>query len=80
MNSDISLFLFDLYLPKSDGTSCSQLVGQYNVVVNCTAFGSRELLGDDKLVPIRGQVFKVCTRWQKVSFWNNKITTKLTCK
>ncbi len=32
---------------------------QYQVVVNCTALGSRELCDDDRLYPVRGQVVRV---------------------
>lgn len=31
----------------------------YDLLVNCTGFGAKHLCGDDNLVPIRGQVFKV---------------------
>lgn len=46
-------------------SSIEELSGRFKIVVNCTGFGSKELLGDDKLVPIRGQVFKVYAPWVK---------------
>ncbi|ELU06258.1 hypothetical protein CAPTEDRAFT_19157 [Capitella teleta] len=48
-------------------SSLEELAGSYKIVVNCTGFGSQQLLGDDKLVPIRGQVFKVLAPWIKHS-------------
>ncbi len=35
------------------------LLDQGDVVVNCTGFGARELVGDTEVYPIRGQVVKV---------------------
>jgi len=43
----------------------SQLESHYDVVLNCTGLGSKQLLGDHKLVPIRGQVIKVRAPWIK---------------
>lgn len=37
----------------------SELEGKYDAVINCTGLGAKKLVGDYKLVPIRGQVFKV---------------------
>lgn len=31
----------------------------YDIIVNCTGLGSRQLCGDRRLVALRGQVFKV---------------------
>ena len=36
-----------------------QLVGKYDVVVNCTGLESRNLLGDKTIYPIRGQLVRV---------------------
>ncbi len=36
-----------------------QLVGQYDIVVNCTGFGSHQLLNDSNLIPNRGHLIKV---------------------
>lgn len=35
--------------------------GDFDVIVNCTGLGAKYLCGDLKLVPIRGQVIKVCS-------------------
>ncbi len=32
---------------------------EYDVVVNCTGLGSRELFNDDKIYPVRGQMIKI---------------------
>lgn len=42
-----------------DNWNIFQLVGQYDVVVNCTGLGSMGLLGDEKLIPNRGHLIKV---------------------
>ncbi len=39
--------------------SLDEALGAAPVVVNCTGLGSRELLGDDSLFPIRGEVLRV---------------------
>ena len=31
----------------------------YDVIVNCTGIGARDLVGDEKVIPVRGQVIKV---------------------
>ena len=31
----------------------------FDFIVNCTGLGAKKLLGDRRLVPIRGQVYKV---------------------
>ena len=36
-----------------------ELAGQFDAAVNCTGFGAKKLCMDNKLVPIRGQVYKV---------------------
>ena len=43
---------------KSRVKSLDELSG-YNVIVNCTGIGARELVGDEKVIPVRGQVVKV---------------------
>uniref|UniRef100_K1P0Z7 D-aspartate oxidase n=1 Tax=Magallana gigas TaxID=29159 RepID=K1P0Z7_MAGGI len=36
-----------------------ELVGQYDLVVNCTGIGSRSLFGDTSIFPVRGQLLRV---------------------
>lgn len=33
-----------------------ELTGDYDIVINCSALGSRELCNDDRIIPVRGQV------------------------
>ncbi|XP_044530282.1 D-aspartate oxidase [Gracilinanus agilis] len=40
-----------------------ELYGAYDVVVNCSGLGSRELVGDLQMFPVRGQVLKVQAPW-----------------
>ncbi|XP_043860334.1 D-aspartate oxidase isoform X1 [Dromiciops gliroides] len=42
-----------------------ELYGSYDIVVNCSGLGSRELVGDLQLFPVRGQVLKVQAPWLK---------------
>lgn len=39
------------------------LQNNYDIVVNCTGIGSRQLIGDLKIYPVRGQVLKVHAPW-----------------
>nr|CAD7444118.1 unnamed protein product [Timema bartmani] len=45
--------------------SFQELVGDFDIVVNCTGLGAKYLCSDYKLVPIRGQVLKVRAPWLK---------------
>ena len=46
-----------------------QLSGSYDVVINCSGFGARELCGDNRVEPIRGQIMRVITN-QSMLFFN----------
>lgn len=46
-------------------SSLEELVGQYDIVINCTGLGSRELIDDTQLVPNRGQLVSVKAPWLK---------------
>ncbi|XP_013382950.1 D-aspartate oxidase-like [Lingula anatina] len=45
--------------------SLQQFAGRYDVVVNCCGLGARELLADDVIRPLRGQVIRVKAPWIK---------------
>lgn len=51
--------------------SLKTLPEKYDVVVNCTGMGAKELCGDQQLVPIRGQVLKVRAPWIKTAFYGD---------
>uniref|UniRef100_A0A8C5Q9X0 D-aspartate oxidase n=1 Tax=Leptobrachium leishanense TaxID=445787 RepID=A0A8C5Q9X0_9ANUR len=53
----------DVITKKID--SIWQLNGKYDIVVNCTGIGSRELIGDPLVYPVKGQVLKVHAPWLK---------------
>uniref|UniRef100_A0A452IGJ2 D-aspartate oxidase n=1 Tax=Gopherus agassizii TaxID=38772 RepID=A0A452IGJ2_9SAUR len=40
-----------------------ELHSKYDIVVNCSGIGSRELMGDLEIHPVRGQVLKVDAPW-----------------
>ncbi|XP_019727797.1 D-aspartate oxidase [Hippocampus comes] len=46
-------------------SSLEELSSDYHVIVNCSGLGSKELVGDCGLVPVRGQVLKVDAPWLK---------------
>lgn len=45
--------------------SLEELVGQYDLVANCTGFRSRELVGDKAVYPVRGHLIRVKAPWIK---------------
>ncbi|XP_045596532.1 D-aspartate oxidase [Procambarus clarkii] len=45
--------------------SLEELVGQYDVVCNCSGIGAKDLVNDLTVTPIRGQVYKVRAPWVK---------------
>ena len=45
-----------------------QFVGRYDVVVNCTGYGSRELLGDQNLIPMKGHLIRVRMYVEQVKY------------
>uniref|UniRef100_A0A8C3M0N0 D-aspartate oxidase n=1 Tax=Chrysolophus pictus TaxID=9089 RepID=A0A8C3M0N0_CHRPC len=46
-------------------TDLWELHSEYDIVVNCAGIGARQLVGDQQLFPIRGQVLKVHAPWVK---------------
>lgn len=52
----------------------SELVGVYDVVVNCTGLGSKDLLNDDNLHPIRGHLIRVKAPWIKQWIYTDDLT------
>ncbi|ELW50103.1 D-aspartate oxidase [Tupaia chinensis] len=42
-----------------------ELHPSFDIVVNCSGLGSRQLMGDSKIFPVRGQVLKVQAPWVK---------------
>ena len=49
-------------------TSLEELVGRYDVIVNCCGMGARELLKDERMVPLRGQIIRVRAPWIKMFY------------
>jgi len=44
---------------NNSSTVHCQLVGQYDLVINCTGLGSQQLINDSQLVPNRGHLVSV---------------------
>ncbi|XP_051155898.1 D-aspartate oxidase [Leptopilina boulardi] len=47
---------------------------EYDLIINCSGFGARELCNDRHMVPIRGQVTKVKAPWIKTFFYGENDT------
>ena len=45
-----------------------EIDGQYDIIVNCTGLGSRELVNDTGVYPVRGQTVTVKAPWMKHGF------------
>ena len=58
--------------------SLQEIDGQYDIIVNCTGLGSKELANDNQMYPVRGQGIIVKAPWIKHAFifeeGNNTIT------
>ncbi|XP_018559224.1 LOW QUALITY PROTEIN: D-aspartate oxidase [Lates calcarifer] len=44
-------------------TSLDELSSSYDIIVNCSGLGSKMLVGDNQVYPVRGQVLKVVAPW-----------------
>lgn len=42
--------------------SFNELIG-YDLIINCTGLGARDLANDEHVVPVRGQVIRVRAPW-----------------
>nr|XP_031827333.1 D-aspartate oxidase [Nomia melanderi]XP_031827342.1 D-aspartate oxidase [Nomia melanderi] len=49
--------------------SLTELIPDWDLIINCTGFGARSLCNDRRLVSIRGQVIKVKAPWMKTFFY-----------
>lgn len=59
-----------LVYPKHIDT-ISDLKQDYDVIINCSGLGAKHIFSDYKVVPIRGQVFKVKAPWIKMAFYGD---------
>lgn len=37
--------------------------GEYDVVINCTGLGAKELVNDNEVKPVRGQIIRIEAPW-----------------
>lgn len=64
---------FHALIPQSKGgkvlqmkiNSLEELIGKYDIVVNCPGVEASRLVGDERARPIRGQVYRVSAPWIK---------------
>ncbi|XP_043793401.1 D-aspartate oxidase isoform X1 [Apis laboriosa] len=49
--------------------SLTELVSDWDLIMNCTGLGARSLCNDKRLVSIRGQILKVNAPWLKTFFY-----------
>ncbi|XP_045193020.2 D-aspartate oxidase-like isoform X1 [Mercenaria mercenaria] len=47
--------------------SLEEFVGEYDVVVNCAGFSSRDLVGDKSVYPVRGHLIRLKAPW--IKYW-----------
>nr|CAH0098111.1 unnamed protein product [Daphnia galeata] len=45
--------------------SLEEIASDFNVIINCSGIGARELVNDPSVHPIRGHIFRVKAPWQK---------------
>ncbi|XP_073968879.1 D-aspartate oxidase-like isoform X1 [Rhodnius prolixus] len=48
---------------KVDSLSDLRKIGKFDLLMNCSGLGAKKLFNDGKVIPIRGQVFKVQAPW-----------------
>ncbi|XP_062863899.1 D-aspartate oxidase [Trichomycterus rosablanca] len=58
-------------IQQQEVTDLQQLAQTYDVMVNCSGLGSRFLVGDEQVYPVRGQILKVSAPWLKNFFRDN---------
>lgn len=56
------------------------LLKNYDIVINCSGLGARELFNDHEIVPLRGQIIRVSAPWFKHSFVTNDLTYAYSCR
>merc|ERR1712002_3763 len=61
----IKHYIGDVKMIKRKIENIEELIPEYDVIINCTALGSKDLFGDTSIKPIRGQVLKVEAPWVK---------------
>lgn len=57
------------YLITREVHALKELAPQWDLIMNCTGFGARNLCNDKRMVSIRGQVIKVKAPWIKTFFY-----------
>lgn len=56
---------------KEEVSRLEDLVKNFDILVNCTGLGAKNLCKDYKVVPIRGQILKVDAPWIKMFFYGD---------
>jgi len=56
---------------KKKINSFDELIDQYEIVVNCSGYGAKEICGDTLIRPIRGQMIRVRAPWIKHFYYTD---------
>ena len=59
--------------------SLEEIDGTYDIIVNCTGLGSRQLVNDPEMYPVRGQLIVVKAPWVKHAFIYETNDNEITC-
>ncbi|XP_071962329.1 D-aspartate oxidase-like [Antedon mediterranea] len=51
--------------------SFDEIAADYDVIVNCSGLGARQLAHDDSIKPVRGQIFRVKAPWIKIATYDH---------
>jgi len=51
----------------------ASLASDYDIVINCSGLGARELCGDKSVLPMRGQVLRVSAPWIKSALYADDV-------
>ncbi|KAG1673114.1 D-aspartate oxidase [Nymphon striatum] len=58
-------------IEKRTVKSLAEFAGKCDVVINCTGLRAKQLVGDNSIFGVRGQVFKVKAPWIKHFYYHN---------
>jgi hypothetical protein len=66
---DHALTKCNLIVRRIDSLEKDPILSDYDIIVNCSGLSARDLAGDDRLIPVRGQTITVHAPWIKMFTW-----------